>query len=97
MVKGLKMRVDELERGLIRAALRKACGIKAQAAKELKISERVLRYKMRKHGLKIESKLSHSYRIIDLKKSTKNIMFVKDKACRSSFGTDKRVSGPVSS
>ena len=71
MDKGLKMQVEELERGLIQAALRTACGIQAQAAKELKISERVLRYKMQKHGLKIEPKLSHSYRIIDLEKSTK--------------------------
>ena len=71
MDKGLKMSVEELERGLIRVALRKVHGVKAQAAKELKISERVLRYKMQKHGLKIEPKLSHSYRIIDLEKSTK--------------------------
>jgi transcriptional regulator with GAF, ATPase, and Fis domain len=69
--KGLKKRVEELERGLIRAALRKAHGVQARAAKELKISERVLRYKMQKHGLKIEPKLLHSYRIIDLEKSTK--------------------------
>ena len=52
MDKGLKMRVEELERGLIRVALRKAHGVQAQAGKELKISERVLRYKMRKLGLK---------------------------------------------
>lgn len=65
MGKGLKERVERLEKRLILAALQKARGVQAQAAKELGISERVLRYKMRKYGLKIETKLSQSDRIVE--------------------------------
>ena len=40
-----------IEREAIRAALERHGGVQTQAAAELGISERVLRYKMRKHGL----------------------------------------------
>jgi transcriptional regulator with GAF, ATPase, and Fis domain len=62
--KGLKEQVERLEKRLISNALYKTQGIQAQAAKALGISERVLRYKMRKYGLKMETKLSQSDRIV---------------------------------
>jgi two-component system response regulator AtoC len=40
-----------IERQAIRAALERHGGIQTQAAAELGISERVLRYKMKKYGL----------------------------------------------
>lgn len=65
MDKGLKGRVENLEKRLILTALEKTGGTQSLAAKELGISERVLRYKMKKYGLKLETKLSRSYRIVD--------------------------------
>lgn len=65
MDRGLKERVKYLEKRLILSALQKARGVQALAARELGISERVLRYKMRKYGLKIETKLSHPDRIVE--------------------------------
>jgi transcriptional regulator with PAS, ATPase and Fis domain len=43
--------VASIERQAIRAALKRHDGVQTQAAQELGISERVLRYKMRKYGL----------------------------------------------
>jgi two-component system NtrC family response regulator len=43
--------VESIERQAIRAALERHGGIQTQAAEELGISERVLRYKLRKYGL----------------------------------------------
>ncbi|HLB94933.1 MAG TPA: helix-turn-helix domain-containing protein [Nitrospiria bacterium] len=71
MGKGLKERVEVLERRLILTALHKAHGVQAQAAKELGVSERVLRYKMRKYGFKIATKLSQSDRIVESPLSSK--------------------------
>lgn len=65
MGKGLKEQVEKLERRLILYALEKTGGKQSLAAKELGISERVLRYKMRKYGLKIETKLSQTDRIVE--------------------------------
>ncbi|MEK6684239.1 MAG: helix-turn-helix domain-containing protein [Nitrospirota bacterium] len=65
MGKGLKEQVAKLERRLILNALEAADWKQSLAAKELWISERVLRYKMRKYGLKLETKLSLSDRIVD--------------------------------
>lgn len=67
MGKGLKEQVEGLERRLILDALSKTKGIQVLAAKELGISERVLRYKMRKYRLrlKIETKLSQPDRIVE--------------------------------
>jgi two-component system NtrC family response regulator len=48
---GLVAAVEGLERRLIRDALVKADGIQTRAAELLGISERVLRYKLRKYGL----------------------------------------------
>jgi DNA-binding NtrC family response regulator len=62
---GLKRQVGSLEKSLILAALEKSGGIQSRAAKELGISERVLRYKMKKYGLKLETKLSEQDRIVD--------------------------------
>jgi DNA-binding NtrC family response regulator len=62
--KGLKEQVESLERELILAALRTTDGNQARAARELKISERVLRYKIRKYGLKDATSLSSPYRIV---------------------------------
>jgi len=64
--KGLKYRVESLERRMIVTALRKANGVQAEAAKLLKISERVLRYKMKKYKLQIQTKMSEHYRIVEL-------------------------------
>ncbi len=69
MDRGLKEQVGELERGLIIAALRQTEGIQARAAEKLKISERVLRYKMRKYGTKLQTKMSNPYRIVGLKQT----------------------------
>lgn len=65
MGRGLKEQVEGLERRLILDALKKTQGIQVLAAKELWISERVLRYKIRKYGLKIETKLSQPDRIVE--------------------------------
>jgi DNA-binding NtrC family response regulator len=62
--KGLKEQVESLERELILTALRMTDGNQARAARELKISERVLRYKIRKYGLKETTSLSNPYRIV---------------------------------
>ena len=66
MGKGLKERVEDLERQLILAALQRARGVQAHAAKVLGISERVLRYKMKKYELQIQTKLSGRDRIVEL-------------------------------
>lgn len=50
---------------MILTALHKTRGVQAHAANELKISERVLRYKMKKYGFKRETKLSQSDRIVE--------------------------------
>lgn len=65
MGKGLKEQVEKLERRLILNALEKAGGKQSLAAKELWVSERVLRYKMKKYGLKLETKLSEHDRIVE--------------------------------
>lgn len=67
---GLKAQVQELERRLIFAALEKTGGIQSKAAKELRVSERVLRYKMKKYGLKLETKLSHDNIFVDQSSSS---------------------------
>jgi transcriptional regulator with GAF, ATPase, and Fis domain len=56
--KGLKEEVEDLERRMISAALDNNRGIQARAAKELKISERVIRYKMKKYHLQTKTKMS---------------------------------------
>ena len=61
MDSGLKEQVEKLERRLIVSALRKTEGIQARAARELGISERVLRYKMRKYRVLIETKVLEEY------------------------------------
>jgi transcriptional regulator with GAF, ATPase, and Fis domain len=62
---GLKAQVQDLERRLIFEALEKTGGVQSKAAKELRVSERVLRYKMKKYGLKLETKLSHEDIFVD--------------------------------
>jgi len=56
--KGLREEVDDLERRMISAALENNRGVQARAAKELKISERVIRYKMKKYHLQTKTKMS---------------------------------------
>jgi len=63
--KGLREEVENLERRMISAALEKTHGVQARAAKELKISERVIRYKMKKYHLQIKTKLSNRDIIVD--------------------------------
>jgi DNA-binding NtrC family response regulator len=48
---GLTAAVEALERRLIREALAGADGVQTRAAEALGISERVLRYKLKKYGL----------------------------------------------
>jgi len=48
---GLEDQVAELETTLIRAALERNRGNQSAAARDLKLTERAIRYKMRKHGL----------------------------------------------
>jgi len=45
-------RVEAFERGLIQAALQEATGVQSRAARALGISERHLRYKLQKYGMK---------------------------------------------
>jgi two-component system response regulator AtoC len=47
--------VASIERQTIRAALERHGGVQTQAAQELGISERVLRYKLKKYGLEPRS------------------------------------------
>jgi two-component system response regulator AtoC len=47
--------VEGIERQAIRAALERHGGVQTQAAEELGISERVLRYKLKKYGLESRS------------------------------------------
>jgi len=49
--RGLTAAVEGLERRMIRDALARASGVQTAAAERLGISERVLRYKLRKYGL----------------------------------------------
>lgn len=65
MGKGLKERVETLERRMIFTALRKNRGVQAHAAHELKISERVLRYKMMKYRMLTRTKLSEHDTIVE--------------------------------
>jgi len=51
MEDGLEAQVARLERTLIVAALERNGGNQSAAARELRLSERAIRYKMRKHGL----------------------------------------------
>ena len=50
-LRGLVAAVEGLERRMILDALARADGVQTRAAESLGISERVLRYKLRKHGL----------------------------------------------
>jgi len=63
--KGLREEVGDLERRLILAALEKNKGVQARAAKELKISERVIRYKMKKYQLQAKTKVSETDIIVE--------------------------------
>lgn len=65
MGKGLREEVGDLERRLILAALEKNKGVQARAAKELKISERVIRYKMKKYQLQAKTKVSETDIIVE--------------------------------
>jgi two-component system, NtrC family, response regulator AtoC len=49
--RGLVAAVEGLERRRIREALSRAEGVQTRAAEQLGVSERVLRYKLRKYGL----------------------------------------------
>jgi two-component system NtrC family response regulator len=50
--------VERLERDLITRALASANGSQSEAARRLGISERVLRYKMKKYGIVRSTKVS---------------------------------------
>jgi DNA-binding NtrC family response regulator len=47
----LEQRVGAMEKAAIRAELRKCGGNQSKAARNLKITERKLRYKIKKYGL----------------------------------------------
>jgi len=49
----LAERLDAVEREMIQTALEKHDGVQTRAAESLGISERVLRYKMKKHGIRV--------------------------------------------
>jgi DNA-binding NtrC family response regulator len=49
---GVTMRLDEVERQLIRGALEACGGNVSQAARRLGVSRELLRYRIRKHGLR---------------------------------------------
>jgi DNA-binding NtrC family response regulator len=53
--RGLVAAVEGLERRMIREALSRAEGVQTRAAEQLGVSERVLRYKLRKYGLSGET------------------------------------------
>ena len=57
MAKNLKEQVAELERSLMLDALQRARGIQSRAAGLLGISDRVFRYKLKKHNIKMKTKL----------------------------------------
>jgi len=63
--KGLKEEVEDLERRMILAALERTHGVQARAARELKISERVIRYKMKKYHLETKTKMSNNDIIVE--------------------------------
>ena len=65
MDEGLKERVESLERRMISAALRQSSGIQARAAKILGISERVMRYKIKKYHIQVNTKLFESDTIVE--------------------------------
>ncbi len=65
MDEGLKERVESLERRMISAALLQSNGIQARAAKVLGMSERVMRYKIKKYGIQIKTKLSEGDIIVE--------------------------------
>ncbi|HTN42388.1 MAG TPA: helix-turn-helix domain-containing protein [Nitrospiria bacterium] len=65
MRKGLKEEVEDLERRMILAALERTHGVQARAARELKISERVIRYKMKKYHLETKTKMSNNDIIVE--------------------------------
>lgn len=71
MGKGLREQVEGLERRLIVDALHRAHGVQSRAAKSLGISERVLRYKIKKYELQISTKLSGRDRIVEFSISPK--------------------------
>ncbi|MBW1811915.1 MAG: two-component system response regulator, partial [Deltaproteobacteria bacterium] len=48
---GLDQQVAELEISLIRGALQRAKGNQSAAARELGLTERAIRYKMKKYGI----------------------------------------------
>ena len=66
MARGLKERVESLEGRMILSALRRSNGIQSRAARELGITERTIRYKMRKYGLKIKTKMSEPDNIVEI-------------------------------
>jgi transcriptional regulator with GAF, ATPase, and Fis domain len=50
--RSLKERLEELEREEIIRALRRCRWVKARAARELGITERMIRYKVNKYGIR---------------------------------------------
>jgi two-component system NtrC family response regulator len=54
----IRTAVERLERDLITRALDAASGSQSEAARRLGISERVLRYKMKKYGIIRSTKVS---------------------------------------
>lgn len=55
----LQEQVDALEREMLLAALEKSHWVQTQAAQQLGLSERVLRYKMKKHGIERQETTVH--------------------------------------
>ena len=66
MAKNLKEQVAELERSLMLDALQRARGIQSRAAVLLGISDRVFRYKLKKHNIKMKTKLSDRDIIVEI-------------------------------
>jgi len=52
----LKDRINELEREEIVRALRQCNGVKAKAARQLGITERMIGYKVKKYGIRKEER-----------------------------------------
>ncbi|HSG06670.1 MAG TPA: helix-turn-helix domain-containing protein [Nitrospiria bacterium] len=56
-----------MEKKMILGALKEAGGVQSRAAQRLKISERILRYKMKKYGMEIHTKMSDRNKIVEIR------------------------------
>ncbi len=66
MMEGLRDKVEILEKQMILDALKGSGGNQSRAARRLKISERILRYKMKKYRVEVHTKMSDHNKIVEI-------------------------------